>query len=105
MRRLVYLTSARRDLDSIFDFIAAENGDTVAAERHIEQIDAQCRRLALAPIILGRPRNDLRDGLRSFPFKSLIIFFHCLPDKLQIVNIINAARDIDTLFEAGDTNP
>jgi toxin ParE1/3/4 len=102
VRRLVYLTSARRDIDSIFDFIAHENNDTAMAERHIEQIDAQCRRLALSPIVLGRPRNDLRQGLRSFPFKSLLIFFFCLPDKLQIVNIINAARDIDALFNPAD---
>lgn len=102
MRRLIYMTSARCDLDAIFDYIVDENKDTAMAERHIAQIDAQCRRLAHSPIDLGRRRNELREELRSFPFKSVIIFFHCFSDRIQIVNIIGAARDIDALFNPAD---
>jgi toxin ParE1/3/4 len=47
---------------------------------------------------MGRPRPELRPDLRSHPFKSYVIFFRYLEDTLEIVNILEGHRDIDTFF-------
>jgi plasmid stabilization system protein ParE len=47
MRQPQYSRSARRDLDGIWDYIAAD--DPAAAERMLRRIDAQCQQLAASP--------------------------------------------------------
>lgn len=50
----------------------------------------------------GRARNELRAGLRSYPYKSYVIFFHYVADVLEIVNVIEGHRDIPALFGDDD---
>ena len=102
MRRLVYLATAKRDLETIFDFIADASADGAQAERQIAAIDSQCRKLARLKSMLGRPRPKLGAGLRSLPFKSYLIFFRCSEDLLEIVTVIHGHRDIDAIFAEMD---
>jgi toxin ParE1/3/4 len=47
---------------------------------------------------MGRARDELRPGLRSHPYRSYVIFFRCVEDTLEIVNVIEGHRDIPALF-------
>ncbi len=48
----------------IWDYIA--DGNPAAADRWVDQLDAQFQVLATQPM-MGRARNELAPGVRSFP--------------------------------------
>jgi toxin ParE1/3/4 len=50
--------------------------------------------------MMGRERNELVPGLRSFPIGRYMIFYEPLPDGVVIVRVLHGARDIDTQFES-----
>jgi len=82
-----------RDLEVIWDYIAADNPE--AAERCLRQIDAQFHKLARSPFI-GRGRKDLAERLRSFAVGNYVIFYQPLDgsDGVEIVRVIEGHRDI-----------
>jgi toxin ParE1/3/4 len=98
MRRLRLLPSARDDLSSIFWYLVEASGSRLIADRFVRSLRAQCVKLASLPVTLGRSRPELRAGLRSFPFRGYIIFFRYVDNVLEVVNIVEGHRDIDTLF-------
>ena len=57
---------AREDLDAIWDYVAREARDEAPADRLIDTITERLSLLAEHPRI-GRAREDLDVGLRSFP--------------------------------------
>ena len=57
---------ARAQLDHIWNYIASESGSVAAADRVIDAITERFYLLAQFPY-MGRARDDLRSGLRSFP--------------------------------------
>jgi plasmid stabilization system protein ParE len=102
VRRLVYLTSAERDLGSILDYIARESGSAAVALGFTDRIRTQCARLASLPGIMGRARPELRADLRSSPFGRYVIFFRYRDDKLEVVDILEGHRDIEAFFGGDD---
>ena len=42
---------------------------------------------------LGRLRQESGSGVRSFPFKSYVIFFRYVGDEMQVVHIVSSRRD------------
>jgi toxin ParE1/3/4 len=102
MARLRYSAAAKDDLDSIAEYIAENSGSRAVAERFAGELRQQCRDLAAAPIMMGRPRPRLRADLRSHPFGNYIIFFRHLGDVLEIVNVLERHRDIEAFFDGDD---
>ncbi|MBI1867828.1 MAG: type II toxin-antitoxin system RelE/ParE family toxin [Methylocystis sp.] len=102
MRKLIYRRAANRDLKGIADFIGENSGDFDAGLAFADLFRAQCRKLAASPIILGRPRDDLAPGLRGFLFRGYIIFFRCSEERLEIINILHARRDLAAAMAPGD---
>jgi len=47
---------------------------------------------------MGRNRDELYPGLKSFPVGKYIIFYLPISDGLEIVRILHGMRDIDTFF-------
>ena len=90
-----FLPSARDDLNEIWEYIAQDNLD--AAERLVERIEELCELLATRPQ-LGRRREELAPGLRSFPEGSYFIFYQPIPDGIEVVRVLHTSRDIDSLF-------
>ena len=91
--------SVQRDLESIWDFIASDNPD--AAERCLEQIDAQFLKLARSPFI-GRERKDLGPRLRSFAVGNYVVFYQPMltGEGGEIVRVIEGHRNISPeMFE------
>ena len=96
MGRLVIRPQVLTDLDDIFDYIAEDSLDR--AITFIRKLSGQMEKVADSPGI-GRRRNELLAGLRSFPYGSYLIFYSPLDDGADIVRILNGAKDIEALFQ------
>lgn len=84
-----------RDLEGIWDYIAADNPE--AAERCLREMDAQFQLLAKHPF-LGRERKDLAVGLRSLVVGNYVIFYQPSADGdgVDIVRVIEGHRNISS---------
>lgn len=87
---------ATKDLDEIWLFIAQDN--LAAADRFVDSLTDSFPPLASFPR-LGRSREDLGPGLRSFPVKSCLVVYRLRKDMVEIVRVIRAGRDINALFK------
>ncbi len=62
---------AQEDLTEIWEYIA--DGNINRADAFIDTVDAKLRTLAGQPM-MGRARDELMPGLRSFPDSSYVLF-------------------------------
>ena len=99
MLAIVLTPRANADLGEIWMFIAADN--PAQADDFIDLIDAKFQNLSRQPG-LGRRREELVAGLRSFPVGCYVIFYLQVQDCLQIVRILHGARDLDAVFADPD---
>jgi toxin ParE1/3/4 len=83
------------DIAEIWDHIADDS--LRAADRWIDQLDEQFRLLATQPL-MGRARDELSPGLRSFPFGRYVIFYEPIADGIDVVRLLHSARDVDAQF-------
>jgi toxin ParE1/3/4 len=88
--------SAENDLEEIWAFIAQDSVD--AADHFIEFLIGKFPLLTDFPR-LGRARDELSPGLRSFPVKSYVIFYRDHGEVVEVVRVLSAARDIEALFD------
>jgi toxin ParE1/3/4 len=103
VRRLVYLTAARRDLVDILEFITRESASLAVGVSFTDKLRQQCRKLAALPGTLGRRRTELGPDIRSHAFRGYVIFFRYTDDQLQVVNILEGHRDVMAHFrDSGD---
>ena len=88
---------AQRDLVSIHNFIAEENSSRVNADRYMRLIEGKLQLIATQPLI-GRVRDDLQPGVRCHPFDRYLILYRPGCDRIEIVRILHAARDVESMF-------
>ena len=88
---------AETDILEIWDYIADDS--LAAADRWVDQVDKQFRVLATQPM-MGRARDELAPGVRSFPFGRYVVFYVPLDDGIDVVRVLHGARDIDAVFKA-----
>ena len=86
---------AETDILEIWDYIADDS--LAAADRWVDHLDEQFRVLATQPM-MGRARDELAPGVRSFPFGRYIVFYVPLDDGIDVVRVLQGARDIDAVF-------
>jgi toxin ParE1/3/4 len=81
----------------LFSTLLAEDNSR-AADRLLDHIHATLQMLARHPQ-MGRRRNALCSGLRSFTVEDYVIFY--LPRDLGIVlvRVLSGYRDLDSLFD------
>ncbi len=48
--------------------------------------------------MVGRARDELAPGVRSFPFGRYVVFYVPLEDGIDVVRMLHGARDIDAVF-------
>ncbi len=94
MKRLRLTEVARRDLDEIWDGIAAD--DISAADRMIDGLYTLIGRLREFPS-MGVPRDDFRFGTRSFVHKKHLIFYTVSQDALIVLRVVYGGRDLPSL--------
>jgi toxin ParE1/3/4 len=90
---------AKTDLAEIWDYIADDS--EARADAFIETIDRKFRALAGRPD-MGRVRDELETGLRSFPVGRYVIFYRPIPEGVEIVRVLHGARDLDAIFHPDD---
>ncbi|MFP5468253.1 MAG: type II toxin-antitoxin system RelE/ParE family toxin [Alphaproteobacteria bacterium] len=95
MSRVRKTVRAESDIEDLWLYIATDNPQ--AADRILDDIEAQCRLIATQPN-MGRLRSELTPGLRSFPVGRYIILYQTLPDGIEVVRVLHSARDLDALL-------
>lgn len=90
---------ARSDLSEIWDYIAADN--ETRADAFVDLIDRKIQALAGQPN-MGRARDELAEGLRSFPVGRHVIFYRVVPHGIEIVRILHGSRDLNAIFNPDD---
>jgi toxin ParE1/3/4 len=88
--------AARNDLDAIWNYIAQD--DPAAADQVVHSWVSKFKLLASMPE-MGRRREELSKGLRSFPVRNYIIFYRPFSEGVEIVRVLHGARDLPPLFE------
>lgn len=101
MAVIVLQPRAKADLSDIWQFIAEDSDDQ--ADAFIDLIDQKFELLAQQSG-LGRRREELAEGLRSFPVGRYVIFYLPIPGGAQIVRVLHGARDIQAAFTEPQTH-
>jgi len=91
---------AREDLLDIWLYIARQNSEA-ATDRVFDRIEDACRTLARHPE-LGVARSEIADEARSLVVQRWLALYRLTSDGVQIVRIIDAARDLKRIEWARD---
>lgn len=90
---------ARDDLSEIWDYIADDNERQ--ADTFVDLIDQKLQELARHPN-MGRSREELDEGLRSFPVGRYVIFYRIIPEGIEIIRVLHGSRDLNAIFALDD---
>jgi toxin ParE1/3/4 len=86
------------DLDDIWDYIFSESGSEASADRAIDTIEVRFTTLSDWPRI-GRQRDDLRRGYRSYPAGDYVIFYRIDGPDVVIQRMLHGRRDLRRLLD------
>ena len=95
MARVTRRPLAAADILDIWDHIAEDSLDQ--ADRWVDNPDEKLKLIATQPLI-GRVREDLAAGTRSFPSGRYVIFYAPIDGGIDVVRVLHSARDIDAAF-------
>ncbi|NJO41430.1 MAG: type II toxin-antitoxin system RelE/ParE family toxin [Cyanobacteria bacterium CRU_2_1] len=95
MNRYKISQRADQDLEDIWVYVA--QNDEIAADTLIAEILNKFPMLAQFPE-MGRKRDELLKGLRSFPVKPYIVFYRRTPKGVEILSVLHQSRNIDRQF-------
>jgi toxin ParE1/3/4 len=87
---------AERDLLEIWVHVAEQTTMDVA-DALLRRIGSQCEDLATMPG-MGRAREDLALGLRSFAVAAYVLYYRPIDDGIRLLRILHGARNIEPLF-------
>jgi toxin ParE1/3/4 len=96
MGRVLRRPQAEADILDFWDYIAEDS--MVDADRWVDKLDEKFALWATQPL-MGRSRDELAPGLRSFAFGRYVVFYEPLEDGIDVVRVLHGARDIDANFE------
>lgn len=91
-----FTVTASRDLEDIIDYVAEMRGFD-AADNLLDLLNQKCRMLADYPG-MGRLREELAAGIRSFPAKDYLIFYRQIESGIEIVRVLSGYRDLEAFF-------
>lgn len=97
MNRLDFTEEAVKDLREIGRYTKAEWG-IEQARRYRQELELSLEKLALNPQI-GRPREEIAHGVRSFKVASHIAFYATQRDGITVVRLLHPSMDIERVFE------
>ncbi len=83
---------ALSDLDAIADY-SLESWGPRQTEDYLRKMADRFQWLADNPSI-GRARDDIADGYRSFPEGKHVIFYLILPEEIAIIGVPHSAMDV-----------
>jgi toxin ParE1/3/4 len=94
LSRLLIRPLAEQDLEEIWFYIAQDSADT--ADAWIDQLVETAEKLADTPG-MGRGRDELLPGMRSFSVGRYILFYQAIEDGIDLVRVLSGYRDLDGL--------
>ncbi len=94
--KLEFSGFALADLEEIWWHISAESEEN--ADKVLKQITEKFDKLLEFPKI-GKERNDLLLGLRSFPSNKYVIFYQETEVGIEIVRVLHGSRNIEQVFD------
>lgn len=86
---------AEKDLEDIWVYLTQQ--DELLADKQVAQILDRLPMLSQYPN-MGKQREDILVGLRSFPVKPYVIFYNKISDGIEVIRILHQARDVDAEF-------
>jgi len=98
---LLFTPLAEQDLESIAEYIAADN--PLRAINFVREMRQQCQRIALNPPGY-RLRPELGERIRSCAYGHSVMFFEASPREVTVVRVLHGARDVPAQFGAADEN-
>ncbi len=90
-----YSSAANADIEEIARYIFDLN--PVAADHFLDVLEEACELLAQHPLI-GRPRPELAEGLRSFAVGNYLIFYTPATHGVDVARVIYGGRDLPGFF-------
>lgn len=87
--------SAIQDLEEIKAHVADQRPSAV--EGILDAIESACQLVAEYPGV-GRSREEVDEGVMSFPIGSYIIFYYRDDDPFGIARILHGSRDLPPAF-------
>jgi toxin ParE1/3/4 len=96
--KLRWLPSAQANLVDIVEYITRQSGNAAVARRFYKILRDKCAKLASLRATVGVARPELRQDIRSFPFRGYIIFFRYREGVFEVINVIEGHRDFDAFF-------
>ena len=92
-----FAPEAEAQLLSLYRYIAGEASPEIA-ERYLGAIVEHCEKLE-AFALRGTPRDDIRLGLRTIPFKRRVtIAYAVTDDRVTVLGIYYGGQDFETLL-------
>ena len=95
MPRLLIRPEAESDLDEIWWYIAQDSPNQ--ADKFLDRIQETLLALADYPK-MGSCRDEIKSGVRSHLVGNYLIFYFPLHDGIDIIRVMNKARDIENLL-------
>ncbi|MBL8793009.1 MAG: type II toxin-antitoxin system RelE/ParE family toxin [Planctomycetia bacterium] len=99
MSNLRITEQARTDLDELWEW-HAQRAES-AADALLDKIMDKLKFHAQFPG-MGRRRDDLAPGLRSFVISPYVIFYLPADDGIVVVRVLHGSRDIDSIMKEDD---
>ena len=97
MSRVTRRPQAEADILEIWDFIAEDS--VAAADLWVDRLDAKFELWATQPM-MGRPRDELAQGLRSLTFGRYVVFFEPMLEGIDVIRVLHGSRDLEAGFES-----
>ena len=84
--------AAEQDIGEIYDYGVYRFGSDQAI-KYLLEIDLTFTQIVKNPE-LGKKRDEIKVGLRSFPKNSHVIFYRLIEDSIRIVRVLHGSRDL-----------
>lgn len=93
---VTFTREAEADLEAIGDYIAQDNFDRAIS--FVEEIVARCQQLGQTPHAYALVPRFAHLGIRKRTFGNYLIFYRADDDRVEVLHIVNAARDYDAVL-------
>lgn len=97
MDRYILSKKSQEDIESIYEYGNYKFGKEVAIKYLIE-LNFCFENLSENPK-MGKARDEIKQGLYSFPFVSHVIFYRILQNHIRIVRVLHGSRDLQKILK------
>lgn len=97
MSRFELASRAAADLLEVVRY-THEKWGSAQAQRYREELELALQHLSLTPDV-GRKRDAIAPGLRSFPVAQHVAFYIQRKDKILVLRILHPRMDVEDAFE------